>query len=224
MVGRHMDAVVDRHVGGSAGDVGRDHRRRLGGRAARAAVDAEARLCLQASGAVAGPTEAAAGRGHGQTQQGGDQHRSSGAQDGHQTPRKVKNRRFNVTRDPPGTRNRRARGEFHALVGRGVWPFGCTLSVGVFAAVELEDPAGQRQGAQAEADDDEPPRADRDAVHDHPERRGTPQRPPGVRREEAQLAGPVGDLGVLPVLRARPPSWRRGSRGRGSSSLPAAWS
>src|SRR3569623_1832034 len=76
-------------------------------------------------------------------------------------------------------------------------------SVSVLAAVELEDPAGERDRAEADADDQQPPRAQRHAVHDDGQRGATPQGPPGVRREEAQLAGPIGDLGVLQVLRAR---------------------
>src|SRR3954453_10708582 len=99
----------------------------------------------------------------------------------------------NVTRDPPGSRNRgRTEGPRPPRPPtRAEW---LPRSVGVLSAVVLEDPSGQRESAQPEADDHQPPGGDRRGVHDHAEQRGTPQGPPGVRREEPQLAGPVGDL------------------------------
>src|ERR1044072_351221 len=61
-------------------------------------------------------------------------------------------------------------------------------SVSVLAAIDLEDPADQGDRAEADADDEEPPAED-DPQHDDAERQRAPQRPPGVRREEAQLTG-----------------------------------
>ena len=87
---RHRDAMVDGDVRGTAGDVGLDHggglHRRLAGVEARRLAGTG--LQASASAGVAGAAEAAAGRGHGQAEQDGDQHRSSGAQDGHRTPRR----------------------------------------------------------------------------------------------------------------------------------------
>ena len=75
-------------------------------------------------------------------------------------------------------------------------------SVGVLAPVILEDQAAHRDGAQRTPDDEQPPREHGDG-EDHGAQRGrAPQRPPGVRREEPELTGAVGDLGVAAILRA----------------------
>src|SRR6478735_11176185 len=75
-------------------------------------------------------------------------------------------------------------------------------SVGVDPAVVLEDPARQRDRADDDPDEEEPPGAGGDAEDAHPQRQRAPQRPPRVRREEPELTGAVGDLAVLAVLGA----------------------
>src|SRR5215213_2352609 len=66
-------------------------------------------------------------------------------------------------------------------------------SVRVVSAVELIQQAGDGDATEAEAQDGEPPAEDRTEA-DEGETAGDKQRPDALRREEAQLAGALGDL------------------------------
>src|SRR5260370_14086830 len=67
------------------------------------------------------------------------------------------------------------------------------------APVVLEDEADAGGHQHHDADDDEPP-ADREADRGDRAGQADPQRPPGVRAEEAQLTGALSDLAPVVVL------------------------
>src|SRR5215212_7324857 len=72
--------------------------------------------------------------------------------------------------------------------------------VRVISAVELVDPTGQRDGAEGETQDHQPP-AEHRAEHDQDECHPAEQGPLALRREEPQVTGALEHLTIGPVLR-----------------------